>query len=261
METLIGCIISIVIAGLAFSKKSLNLSGFIGAVILGSLIYTFGGASFYSIMMVFFISSSLLTKIKKENKLEDNYEKDKKGRNYIQVLANGGIGLILSYMFYKTNNNIYYLIYCISFATANADTWASEVGVLSKRSPISLITFKRIKRGESGGVSLLGTLASFMGSSLIGIFFVIGYLNIGTEEKLVCYFILCIALGFLGSIIDSILGETIQVKYKNSKGDIVEIYSKENQLIRVKGIPGVNNDVVNLLSNIIVVGISFALIF
>lgn len=253
METLIGGFFSIIIAGLAFKKKSLDLSGFIGATILGTLIYTFGGVCFYTIMMVFFISSSVLTKIKNENKLEDIYEKDKKGRSYIQVLANGGVGLILSYIFYKTNNDMYYLIYCISFAAANADTWASEVGVLSTKNPVSLITFKKVKRGESGGVTFLGTLASFMGASLIAIFFVIGYLNIGNGDKLVYYFTICIVLGFLGSIIDSILGETIQVKYKSSNEELVEVYSRDSNLSRVKGIPRVNNDVINLLSNIIVV--------
>ena len=54
-------------------------------------------------------------------------------------------------------------------AAANSDTWASEIGSMSKGKPISVKTFKRAERGTSGAVSLLGTFAAVVGSFLIAL--------------------------------------------------------------------------------------------
>lgn len=62
---IIGLMISFIISFTAYKKSSLNFSGFLAAVVLGTGIYFFGGFWFYIIMLSFFISSSLLTSIKR----------------------------------------------------------------------------------------------------------------------------------------------------------------------------------------------------
>lgn len=120
---LIGFIFSFIIGFLAYKNQSLNLSGFAGAVVLGTSLYFFGGVYLSGIMISFFISSSILTKYKEHEKsiLEDINDKTG-GRDYTQVVANGGLGLIYAILYYLTGNMIFIMGYAASFAAANSDT-------------------------------------------------------------------------------------------------------------------------------------------
>ncbi|MBU1020822.1 MAG: DUF92 domain-containing protein, partial [Firmicutes bacterium] len=137
IEFLIGAGLSILIALAAYLKHSLVKSGFIAAVILGTIIYAFGGIVIWAVLIAFFISSSLLTK------LHEKKEKDpSKGRNYIQVISNGLVAAVFSVLYYFLNVEIFLLAAVASIATSNSDTWASEIGILSKGKTRSIVNFK-----------------------------------------------------------------------------------------------------------------------
>jgi len=130
-------------------------------------------------------------------------------------------------------------------AESLADSLASDIGVLSKKSPINILTLKKSEPGLSGNISALGLASSFFGSLIIAIIFSI--FNFQTSSL-----IIITLSGFLGAIFDSILGATIQVKYKCQKcSKIVEkkIHC-EKETIYYKGIKIINNDTVNLISNV-----------
>ena len=57
-------------------------------------------------------------------------------RDWQQVMANGGLAAMASALYYYTGAPIWLLGACICIAAANSDTWASEVGSMSKRKPI-----------------------------------------------------------------------------------------------------------------------------
>jgi uncharacterized protein (TIGR00297 family) len=247
-----GFIFSFIIGLAAFKKNSLSFSGFAAAVIFGTSLYYFGGLYLSVIMVCFFVSSSILTKLGEHKKigLVDISEKTG-GRDYVQVFSNGGLGLLYAFIYYLTGNSLFIVAYAASFAAANADTWSSELGVLSKRQPVSILSFKKLETGSSGAVSFLGTFAALLGAGFIAVVFILGYVyTFGFHINLLYYFLIVSAAGFMGSIIDSILGATVQAKYRCS---ICSKYT-EKQLhhgqptIPVKGIKWMNNDAVNFTS-------------
>lgn len=253
-DVLIGFILSFIIAIAAYWKKSLSFSGLMGAVVLGTSLYFFGGVYLCAIMISFFISSSLLTKVKEDSKkmLEDINEKGGR-RDYIQVAANGSVGLLFAAIYFLTSNQIYLLAYGTAFAAANADTWASEIGVLSKSAPISILNFKKAENGVSGAVSLLGTVAAFLGSLFLAVVFCIGYIiRFGYNNNLIYLGIIITIAGFAGSIIDSIIGAALQAKYRcKICGKLTEKkYHHGQTAILVSGVSWINNDVVNLVSGV-----------
>lgn len=264
MDILIGFITSLLISYGAYKKNSLSTSGFIFATILGTLIYFFGGIFFWILMIGFFISSSLLTKFKdKDKKILEEINAKTGARDYIQVMANGSLALFYSFLYYITKSPLYMIPYAVCFAAVNADTWSSEIGVLSKESPISILTFRKVSKGQSGAISLLGTLAGLLGSLFIGVLFIIGYVfYFGWEIKILYYFILIVVSGFAGSIIDSFLGATIQAKYrcKVCKKETENRFHHEKETIHIKGLKFMNNDAVNFLSSFIATILAYMLL-
>lgn len=264
LEIIIGLISSTIIALVAYKKKSLNKSGMIAAIILGTAIFSLGGSIPFTLMLVFFISSSIISKIGKNKKkgLDKIHEKSD-ARDFVQVIANGGVAVICLFLFQKTKDIRFFIASAVSFAAANSDTWASEIGVLSKGKTISIITGKKIEKGVSGGISLLGTVSAFLGATVIGIAYTTIYiLLVGYDKKSLIILFIIIILGFLGSIVDSILGITIQGQYIDDiEGNITEKKfngRKENRLI--SGFRFINNDVVNILSNFIVTTLSILIL-
>ncbi|NLD99391.1 MAG: DUF92 domain-containing protein, partial [Fibrobacter sp.] len=64
-------------------------------------------------------------------------------------------------------------------------------------------------------------------------------------------FILCTVGGFTGSMIDSILGATVQVKYYCEEQKLIteKRISKSHTNRIISGFPGISNDVVNFTSS------------
>lgn len=246
MDFLLGFILSTLIAIISYKKKSLNLSGAIAAVIFGTIIYGMGTYIIFVLLISFFISSSVITKIKK-------VEKDEKdGRNFIQVISNALAATIFSVIYFLTKEQIFMVVAAIGIAASTSDTWASEIGKSSKGKIVSIVNFKEVPKGESGGVSLLGTLSAVFGSLFIALFFVLMYgITYTFDLTLLGYLGIITIAGFLGCIVDSYLGVFLQEKYIELKSGL-KIEKKEGfeNLKLVSGIPFINNDMVNLISTV-----------
>lgn len=248
-----GLVFSGAIGFLAYKKKSLTKSGMIGAIILGTGIYVTTGFYGASTMILFFISSSLLSHYKKKDKKTVAEQFDKTGnRDMVQVFANGGVGLIYGILYLIYESPLYLILFTVAFAAANADTWSTEIGVLDNKEPISLRNFKKVPKGTSGAVSVLGTFSGFLGALLIGTYSIL-YINYFFSTKVKLFYILLIGIsGLLGSVIDSVLGAFVQGIYIDEKNEETEkkfIHGKETRLKR--GIKFINNDIVNLVSIVI----------
>ncbi|NBI06973.1 DUF92 domain-containing protein [Senegalia massiliensis] len=247
---LIGFIFSGLIGFLAYKKRSLTVSGLIGAIILGTTIFVTTGFFGASIMILFFISSSFLSHFKKKDKTLVASQFDKTGdRDIFQVFANGGIGLIYSILYFFTKEIIFIYMFIVAFAAANADTWSTELGILDKNNPISLRNLKRVSKGTSGAVSILGTISGFLGAFLIATYgYIYIYLFSDIKHNILVLFILTVS-GFLGTIIDSLLGASVQAIYLDENGNETE-KKFINQSIRKlsRGFKIINNDFVNITS-------------
>src|SRR6266511_3325987 len=213
MQILYGFSLAIIVAYLAYRAHSLNKSGAFAAAFVGTIIFGIGGWQWSILLLTFFITSSGLSRAfqKRKQGLSEKFSKGHE-RDAGQVFGNGGLATLFAALhgFYP-ESIIPWLGFAASLAAVNADTWATELGVLSPTPPHMITDLrKRVEKGTSGGISLFGTLASLFGSSIIALLAVllspIGELNRNT-------FFLIAAAGLAGSLFDSFLGGTVQAMY------------------------------------------------
>lgn len=240
------------IALFAYKKKWLTLSGAASAIVLGLIVLWMGGVSAFIIFLFFFVSSSLVSKV---SKFVNRSEKKGNQRDIVQVLANG-LPAVLAIMLIRVPS--LYLASLAAFSAANAeaaaDTWSGSFGVMSKKDPVSIITFTKVPRGISGGVTALGFLGGFSASLLVAV------LSIGVFGLSLGIACIVAGSGFLGSVIDSVLGAVVQVQYRAKDGSLTEKDEENGEKNeRVRGIPGFDNDAVNFTSGILAASLAMLL--
>jgi uncharacterized protein (TIGR00297 family) len=254
MQLFYAIFISLIVATLAYWRGSLSKSGVAGALIVGTLTLGFGGWPWAALLGVFFISSSILSHFKKVEK-RAAAEKFEKGhqRDLGQALANGGLGALLATLSAvvpasNVPTNTWFFMYLGVMATVTADTWATELGTLSKQPPRLITTGQSVEVGTSGGVSLLGTAVSFLGGLVIGL-----TAGLVTGFSVLAMLITGAISGLAGSLIDSLLGATVQQIYFSDKRQKetekkIELDGTPNRPLR--GWSWMSNDVVNLISSL-----------
>jgi uncharacterized protein (TIGR00297 family) len=248
MQLAVGCLIAVVIAYAAFRAKSLNRSGAMAAVVVGTVIFGIGGWQWAVLLLTFFVTSSALTRAFKKRK-SDLSEKFSKGgqRDAGQVLGNGGLATLFAGLtFFYPDDPRLWLGFAAALAASNADTWATELGVLNPHPP-RLITHptRVVEKGSSGGISLVGTLAALTGAGLIGL--LAGLLNPGGISWLTM--LIVTVAGLLGSLFDSLLGATVQAIYRcpacNKETEQYPNHSCGTMTTQIRGWKWLDNDWVN----------------
>lgn len=246
--------LSLLVALPAWKKGSLSASGTVSAVVLGSLLTAAGDLRFFALLMAFFLSSSVLGKILprrggRERKVFEGVERIvAKGsrRDHTQVIATGAVPLAFAILYRFMPGDLFYIGFSAAIAASTADTWASEIGPLSRVPPVFIVSRRRAEPGISGGVSALGFAASAGGSMLIAA--LAALLRGKADPAAVIVFALVLLGGFLGSVVDSIIGELLQAKYDDG-GTLTERRfngSAERRL--VGGLRFMTNNLVNFLS-------------
>ncbi|MEE8163594.1 MAG: DUF92 domain-containing protein [Anaerolineae bacterium] len=252
---------SSIIAWAGYRGRSLSPSGVVGAIIVGTLTFGLGGWTWGLLLIAFFISSSLLSRYRQDDKrrLAEKFAKTGQ-RDLGQALANGGWGAILAIAYSCRPDPILFAAFVGTIAAVNADTWATELGVLSAAPPRLMTTRQRVPVGTSGGVTSLGTMAAFGGGLLIGLAALVlgqagaiwgsGPLN-GQHLWLVPIGILG---GLAGSTFDSLLGATVQGIYYCSqcqKETESKVHRCGQPARHLRGWRWLNNDLVNFASSIV----------
>ena len=84
-------------------------------------------------------------------------------------LANGGLGAILAILYSLRPNPLLFIAFVGAMAAVNADTWSTDIGILSPSPPRLITSGRRVTPGTSGAISLPGTIAALLGALLIGL--------------------------------------------------------------------------------------------
>jgi uncharacterized protein (TIGR00297 family) len=227
---LAGLFFGIAIAYLAYRAHALDRSGAAAAAVLGTVIFGLGGLPWAVLLLAFFISSSALSRAfgRRKQAVDEKYAKGSR-RDAGQVLANGGAAglLVLVYLageIWLPGSPLLawsWLAFTASLAAANADTWATELGLLNPGPPVLITTGRRVEPGTSGGISLVGSLAALAGSAVIGglawCMAAVGggpsSVASGFSLPVLLPYLLVAAAGVVGSLVDSLLGATLQAIY------------------------------------------------
>ncbi len=236
------------IAAILFWKlRLLATSGAMATFLLATVIFGFGGWQWTLPILAFFIPSSLLSKVGKRIKTRYDlvFEKGSE-RDFAQVFANGGVPGIIMIVYMLTGNDVYFLYYLAALAAASADTWATELGTLVRHQPRLITTLRKVAAGTSGGITFPGTISATAGAALIA--FSSFVFPIGISWGQVGLITLA---GLAGSMIDSLLGATIQVQYRcEICGKVTEktMHCEDRPTGAFRGISWINNDIVNIAS-------------
>lgn len=248
----------------AYRMRVIDRFGAVAAIPMGFIILYFGSVLWFLVLLIFFVTASLFTKYKYKQKQKMGLSEGNDGaRGWKSVIANGGPAAAFAILYYLSHNNpVFTLSFTGSLSFALSDTVATEVGLLSKAKPRSILTGKEIDTGQSGGVTVRGEIAALTGSILIGT--VSGLLlSEGILLQILVILPAAITAGTIATNIDSIFGATIQAKYRciNCKKCLEKRAIHCNVFtIQERGIPLIDNNVVNLLAAIIGAAISASFI-
>ncbi|XP_052860398.1 transmembrane protein 19 [Anopheles cruzii] len=251
-------------------RKGVNRSGAVLGL-LCAIILSISSHAFLACLAAFFFSSSRATKFRGhlKRKIEEDF-RDGGQRNWAQVICNAGMATQLALLYlldcgYGERPIDFVRLYRSSwlgvgimgsFACCNGDTWASELGtVIGSGDPFLITTRKRVPRGTNGAVSFVGLVASFLGGTLVGLvyFLTVRYtVEASVYERSPNQWPLIVfggIAGLLGSLVDSLLGATLQYSGYTEQGFVVERPGKNVQ--HISGVRILDNHSVNLISCII----------
>ncbi|MCX6064549.1 MAG: DUF92 domain-containing protein [Chloroflexi bacterium] len=249
MQLFIGFICATLIAFAAYRAHSLSRSGAYAAIVVGTVIFGIGGWQWAILLLTFFISSTVLTRAFKKRKIGLNEKFSKGGqRDAGQVFGNGGLATLFAGLHYFFPSAPWvWMAFAAALAAVNADTWATELGVLNPHPPRMLTNVtKVVEKGTSGGISLMGTFAALTGSGLIGL---LAALVHPTADALTIGLWVTLA-GLLGSLFDSLLGATVQAIYHcptcNKETERHPLHTCGTETSLKRGWQWLDNDFVNL---------------
>jgi len=260
----LGLALAFLIAALAYWRGSLSSSGAVGAILVGTLIFAMGGLAWAILLIAFFVTSSALSHYQARAK-EPLAEKFQKGhrRDIGQVLANGGWGALLALAYAFAPQPLLFVAFAGAMATVNADTWATELGVLSKTAPRLITNGRIVPVGTSGGVTAFGTFGALGGALLIGALAFAARLVLSGVEGLEVrdwrLIPISAVAGLIGSLFDSLLGATVQAIYYcdfDQKETEAAIHRCGRATRLIRGWRWLDNDWVNFLASVVGSGIA-----
>ena len=211
----------------------LSPGGVAAAVAVGAAVVAGRGIGGLLLLLAFFLTASLLTP-------------GGGRRTAIQVAANGGVAAVAALL--AVGGAGWARAFAGALAAAAADTWSTEIGARSPRTPRLLTTGQSVPRGTSGGVTWLGTSAGVGGAVFIAA--VAALLGIVSPRAALWV----AAGGVAGGLSDSVLGATLQARYRcpacGQPGESPR-HTCGRAAALVGGVRWLTNDTVNLVATLV----------
>lgn len=220
----------------AYKSNSLTPLGILASIATG-LIHTSHRLYLPFVLLVgFYLPSNRFTKLKADIKSKltvtakgsnENREGGEGPRTHIQVFANSitaSIFILLDTFTQGRYSSVLLMGVISQYVAVTADTWSSELGILSKSQPILITTLKPCPKGTNGGVSPLGLLVALAAGFYIGAISLVfaPFLHQLPAISKLKFLMFTTVLGLFGSVLDSVLGALFQKSVVNKNGLIVE---------------------------------------
>lgn len=242
--------------------KLLTRGGMMAALLVGTLVTVFGGLTWLSLLLTFYLAAGTLTRFHYKAKLAKGTAEMKGGaRSWTNVFANGGVAALFAVFEGTLTGGIFFGGFLGALSSAASDTLATEVGTLYPGEPRMITRLRqRVKAGTSGALSPYGELGILMAATLLGV--VAFAFNI-ESWNLPKFLLVAVGGGFIGSTADSLLGATLQARYFCPSCNEETETNPHKCAVRCKLIGGtsfLNNHSVNLISTVVggIVGVLLA---
>ena len=248
MRPLIAVPFTILLVARAYIRRSLTVPGCLCAALTAIIHALHPSPLPFTLLGVFFILGTTATKVKHDVKatltLSSSGSSVGEGpRTSVQVLANSGCASLLCLVhvwLHGTGSptrgcfggersdkmaDVLLMGVMANYAAVAADTWSSELGILSRSQPVLITSpFRTVPKGTNGGVTPAGLLAGMGGGAAIAATSLL-FLTFCAKSSIGFQgtFLLLTALGTAGTLLDSFLGATLQASVVDRRsGKIVE---------------------------------------
>jgi uncharacterized protein (TIGR00297 family) len=205
---------------LAYGMRILDVPGSILAFALALVIVlSEGGLRWLVLLIGFVLFGFLVTKLFWTQKVEMGLAEGKKGvRGWRNVAANGLVPGILAFLTFFVPAKEVLVGFVTAVAVASSDTFASELGVLSKKTYLLTAPWKKVPRGTNGGVSNWGHFVALVGA-IIPVAVAIPLVGLPLRQAWIP-----VLGGFIGCQIDSVLGAL----FEEERGRAVQLLTKSD---------------------------------
>jgi uncharacterized protein (TIGR00297 family) len=244
---LIGLVLATAIALVAFRARALSASGAVAAVVTGTLAMA-AGWSWGIVLIAYFVSAALLSRFHaadRESRTGGRIEKSGP-RDAMQVLVNGGVFALVALGDRLSPDPLWQALGAGALGASAADTWATEIGTLARATPRSILDWRPVEVGTSGGVTAQGLVAGLAGAAFIALVtWAVRWPAISTGAALIG--------GILGCLLDSVLGASMQARrWCATCGTATEqrIHRCGSMTTVTGGLRWLGNDGVNAISTI-----------
>ena len=210
INTILVILLPLALALFAYKKNLMTIwatvTSFVQAEIIGFCTNIWWVLAFFMFPVMAFIA----TKWKLKEKMELGLQEGKKGeRSVLNLLGVGTIPVVIAIVFFLRPSDLLTVAFLSSIAVSTSDTIASETGIWAKKTYM-ITTFKQVEPEPNGAVSLYGFGTAFIGTlafALLGWFFIFNIEPISVPD---IRFLIVVAAGMFGNVMDSVLGATLE---------------------------------------------------